>query len=101
MAAKEETPLRFTTKPRRSLRTGSSDPLTSAVFDLSMAVGELKNAVATLSAQGQDQTKELRKISGEITGAKAIAKFVASVAAFIGVATIIKLWPVIHGWFAS
>jgi len=66
-----------------------------------MAVGELKNAVATLSAQGQDQTKELRKISGEITGAKAIAKFVASVAAFIGVATIIKLWPVIHGWFAS
>ena|SRR5271166_3888001 len=101
MAVKEGTPLRFPTKPRRSPRGAGGDLLTSAVIDLSMAVGELKNAVATLSAQQHTQTEELREIRDQVVGAKAIAKFIAAVAGLIGVATIIKLLPVIRSWFAS
>src|SRR5208282_6748340 len=98
MPAREPTPagvLTIPRRPRRGGQGGGGDPLTSAVIDLSMAVGELKNAVSTLSTQGEAQTKELREIHDQITGAKAIAKFIAWIAGFIGVATFIKLWPVI------
>jgi hypothetical protein len=101
MAIKEGTPLRFPTKPHRAPRGGGTDPLTSAVFELSMVVGELKNAVSTLSAQQQTQTEELKEIRDQIIGAKAIAKFIAAVASLIGLATILRLLPVIHSWFAS
>jgi hypothetical protein len=66
-----------------------------------MAVGELKNEVGRFSTQGQDQTKELREIRDQITGAKAIIKFIAWMVALVGVGTIVKLWPVIHGWLLS
>jgi len=104
MPGREPTPAGVLTLPRRQRpggQGGGGDPLTSAVIDLSMAVGELKNAVSTLSSQGEAQTKELKEIRDQIVGAKAIARFIAWVAGFIGIATIIKLWPVIHGWFVS
>ena len=99
MAAKEETPLRFTSKPRRSPRSGSIDPLTSAVFDFSMAVGELKNAVTTLSSQGEAQTRELREIRDQIIGARAIVKFIGAIATFVGLAIIVKLVGDARHWF--
>lgn len=96
MAVKEPTPERFPTTPPRMPRSGG-EPLTSAVIDLSMAVGELKNAVNMLSVQGLAQTQELKEIRDQITAAKSV-KFIAWIAGFIGVATIIRLWPIIRAW---
>lgn len=104
MPVREPTPAGILTTPRRrrqGSQGGGGDSLTSAVIELSMAVGELKNAVSTLSSQGEAQTRELREIREQIIGAKAIAKFIAAVAGFIGIATIVKLWPIIHAWFVS
>jgi hypothetical protein len=95
VAVREPTPEKFTVPPRRSNRrgTGGGDPLTTVVFDLSMAVGELKNAVGALSSQGETQTRELREIRDIVTGFKAIAWFIAVVVAALG---LLKFWPAIH-----
>jgi hypothetical protein len=66
-----------------------------------MAVGELKSEVRTLSTQGQDQTKELREIRDQIIGARAIIKLIAWMVTLVGIGTIVKLWPIIHGWLVS
>jgi hypothetical protein len=55
-----------------------------------MAVGELKNAVGTLSTQTATQTQELREIRDLIVGVKAILWFIGAIAGFVGLATILK-----------
>jgi hypothetical protein len=99
MAAKDPTPARFPTIPPRSVRAGGGgDALTSAVIELAGVVGELKNAVNSLSNQGEAQTRELKEIRDQITGARAILRFIGIVVGFVGLATILKWWPVIHVW---
>lgn len=91
MAAKDSTPARFPTIPRRPPRTGGGgDALTSAVIELAGVVGELKNAVNSLSTQSEAQTRELKEIRDQVTGAKAILKFIGVVVGFVGLATILK-----------
>ena len=70
--------------------------LTSVVIELSLAVGEMKNAVGKLSSQAEAQTRALKEIRDLIIGARAILKFIGAVVGFLGLATLLKWWPIIH-----
>lgn len=98
--ARESTPENVGVLPRRGTRraAGGGDPLTTVVFDLSMAIGELRSAVATLSNQAQTQTDELRKIRDIVTGLKAIGWFLAIIATGAG---LLRFWPAIQRFFLS